>query len=591
MKKDNLEFAPEKNHYPVKLDNTDPWKILIIDDEASVHDITTTVLSNFTYDNRPISFINAFSGKEAKALFQKNPDTALLLVDVVMETENSGLNFVRHVRENVKNNIVQIAIRTGQPGQAPEADVIAKYRINTYNSKTEMTAQKLISTVTTSLRTYKLSKELSTELQKRKKAETKLQKLNEELERRVEKRTLQLKQSNLETKEMAERAEKANRAKSEFLANMSHEIRTPMNGIMGMAKMILEEKLTPVLQEYAEIINSSSESLLTIINDILDVSKIEAGELQLEQRKLSVANIIKNVKALLKVKTDEKGLEFKTHISKNIPEHLIGDGGRIRQILINLAGNGIKFTEKGHVKISAALVKEDNEKAVLKFEIKDTGPGISESFQKNIFKKFSQEETSITRRFGGTDLGLAISKHLAEMMGGSIEVESRLNHGTLFRVFLKLNKMPARDKSLTPKKENLKSKKIQNFTIPNNKIKILLAEDNPVNQKVALIMLKKRGLSADIADNGLKVLEALKTKKYDLILMDIQMPEMNGLETCRIIRDPESDIVCKDIPIIAMTAHAMEEDAKRCINAGMNSFLFKPVNPLELFEAIHRTLT
>ncbi|MFO7886034.1 MAG: response regulator [Desulfobacteraceae bacterium] len=597
MEKAPLAFAREDNFHETAKKTNFPWKILIVDDESSVHDIIKIVLNDFVYNNRPIEFINAFSGHEAKALFRKHPDTAMMLVDVVMETDHSGLDFVRYIREEIHNNIVQISIITGQPGQAPEANVIAKYRINTYLSKTEMKAQKLISTVTTSLRTYRMSADLTNELQKRKNAEKKLQQLNQELEKRVKKRTLQLEQSNRQAKRMACKAEKANLAKSEFLANMSHEIRTPLNGILGMAKMILNENLSPQILEYASIINFSAESLLSIINDILDFSKIEANELTFEHYPFSIVQTIKNIKALLRVKAEEKGIALKTEIADNIPAQMIGDEGRIRQILINLVGNAIKFTEKGYVKISVVPLCIDNKSADLKFEIKDTGIGISHAFQKKMFTKFSREDTSITRKFDGTGLGLAISKNLAELMNGRIEVSSAPQKGTVFTVFLKLDiyegeaacpplpdpPLPETHKTAPP---------LQNTGLPatDKKIRILVAEDNPVNQKVTLIMLKKRGISADIAENGHKVLRALRTKQYHLILMDIQMPELDGLETCRILRSTDSDDYSRNIPVVAMTAHAMKEERDKCLEAGMNAVISKPVDPETLFDTIQKFL-
>ncbi|MBI9088113.1 MAG: response regulator [Desulfobacterium sp.] len=588
MGNSDLVFAKEDVNGSAQDLSADPWKIMIIDDEPDVHDITTTVLSDFTFDNRGIAFLNAYSSSQAVDLLEKNPDTALLMVDVVMETESAGLDLVHHVRETMENNLVQIAIRTGQPGQAPESDVVSRYQIDTYNAKTEMTAQKLISLVTIALRTYRLSNALDLELAKRRTAESQLQRLNQDLEKRVEERTLALEESNRRIRIMAQKAEQANLAKSEFLANMSHEIRTPMNGIMGMAAILLQEDITPLQKEYTEVISSSADALLAIINDILDVSKIEAGEMRLEMRRFSPSQTLKSIKALLKIKADEKGLNLTTQISKDVPAYLVGDEGRIRQILINLAGNAVKFTTQGSVSIKAAIRERRKSTTVMSYEIKDTGPGIPEEFQENLFDKFSQADTSTTRKFGGTGLGLAISKHLADMMNGKIEVESQPGKGSLFRVFLELDNV---DKKAGGLEKPMDLNRVwERPAVPPEKVRILLAEDNPVNQKIALIMLKQHGFSATVANNGIQVLERLKKEPYDLILMDVQMPELDGIETAKIIRNPASTVVCKTIPIIAMTAHAMKDDQLRCLAAGMNAYLPKPINQKKLISMIKNVL-
>ncbi len=588
MGNSDLVFAEEDVNGSAQDLSLDPWKIMIIDDEPDVHDITTTVLGDFTFDNRGIAFLNAYSSSQAVDLLEKNPDTALLLVDVVMETESAGLDLVHHVRETMENNLVQIAIRTGQPGQAPESDVVSRYQIDTYNAKTDMTAQKLISLVTIALRTYRLSNSLELELAKRRTAEIQLQQLNQELEKRVEERTLALEESNRRIRIMAQKAEQANLAKSEFLANMSHEIRTPMNGIMGMASILLQEDLTPLQKEYTEVISSSADALLAIINDILDFSKIEAGEMQLEKRRFSPSQTLKSIKSLLKVKADEKGLSLTTRISEDVPGHLVGDEGRIRQILINLAGNAVKFTTRGSVRIDAYIRERRKTTTVLAYEVKDTGPGIPEEFQENLFEKFSQADTSITRTFGGTGLGLAISKHLAEMMNGKVEVESQPGIGSLFRVFLELDN--ADEKADVLEKPTALNRAWERPAVTPEKVRILLAEDNPVNQKIALIMLKQHGFSATVANNGIQVLERLKKEPYDLILMDVQMPGLDGIETAKIIRDPDSKVVCKTIPIIAMTAHAMKDDQIRCLAAGMNAYLAKPIDQKKLVSMIKNVL-
>ncbi len=548
------------------------WKVMVIDDEKSVHDITMTSLKGFVFEGRGLTFLNAFSGEQAIQLFARHPDTALLIVDVVMETENAGLNFVHYIREKLKNNLVQIVIRTGQPGMAPEYEVISKYSINAYYSKTELKIQKLLSLVTTSLRTYKLAIRLDQELKKRKAAELGLKHLNQTLEEKIVERTREV--------------ERANQLKSQFLANMSHEIRTPMNGIMGMSNILIDEDLKPAQKEYARIINSSAVSLLAIINDILDLSKIESGQLTFEQRSFSLKMMINEVESIFNFKAEEKGLDLVSNIQKGLPHFVVGDETRIKQILINLIGNAIKFTAKGFVKLDVSSQFSKDNRLELHFKVEDTGPGIDALFIDHLFDKFSQEDTSIARKFGGTGLGLAISKHLAKMMDGDIHVENRPEGGALFDVRLMVEKKDTG--SVEIKKHGVSEIRSLEEKIASLNLKILLAEDNKINQRVLRVMFKKRNIQIRIAENGEEVLEQLRRAPYDLILMDVRMPRLDGIETTRIIRDPESDIEQKQIPIIALTALAMPEDATKCLNAGMDRYLSKPVHPKKLIEMIAR---
>jgi signal transduction histidine kinase len=570
------------------------WKVMIIDDEPSVHDITMIALNDFVFEDRKILFLNAYSAVEAKACLAEHPDTALVLVDVVMETEDSGLNFVHFVREEMNNNLVQIVIRTGQPGFAPENEVISKYKINSYLSKTEVTSQKLISLVTTSLRTYQLSKQLESELDKRKKAERRLRDLNKDLEKKIQERTREL--------------SRANQLKSQFLANMSHEIRTPMNGIIGMANLLLDEILTEKQHEFLSIIHGSANTLLTLINDILDLSKIEAGQLKFETRSFSVHRLLDEIVSLFKLTAQEKHLALTIEADPSLPLFLTGDEVRIKQILLNLTGNAIKFTQKGFVKILAYIEKELETHVLLAFEVEDTGPGITASFKSRLFDKFSQQDTSTTREYGGTGLGLAISKQLAQMMDGSIDVWNKADvgnkttRGTVFKVILKIQKQPGipqgqlgqddvREKTAQKTAQKTREQILSIVDqLSGMNLKILLAEDNLVNQKVIGMILEKMNLSAEIVGDGEAVLEKLRQKKYDLLFLDIQMPKLDGLETARIIRDKTSDIQQKKIPIIALTALAMEEDSRRCLKAGMDQFLTKPIHPDKLVLAIARAM-
>lgn len=577
------------------------WKVMIIDDEPLVHEITMIALNDFVFEDRKIVFINAYSAAEAKACLATHPDTALMLVDVVMETEDSGLAFVHHVREELNNNLVQIVIRTGQPGFAPENEVISKYKINSYFSKTEVTSQKLISLVTTSLRTYQLSKQLDSELDKRKKAEQKLRDLNKHLERKIQERTQEL--------------SRANQLKSQFLANMSHEIRTPMNGIIGMANLLSDEVLTEKQQEFLSIIHGSANTLLTLINDILDLSKIEAGQLKFETRRFSVPQLLDEIVSLFKITAQEKHLALSIEADPSIPLYLSGDEVRIKQILLNLTGNAIKFTQKGFVKILAYIEKDLGTHVLLAFEVEDTGPGITASFKAHLFDKFSQQDASTTREYGGSGLGLAISKQLAQMMDGSIDMWNKADMwnktdmgnnpagikttpGTVFKVTLKIQKQPFNQQGQMREdevKEAIQEKTREQILsivdqLSGMDLKILLAEDNIVNQKVIGLILEKMNLPVEIVGDGEAVLEKLRQKKYDLLFLDIQMPKLDGLETARIIRDKTSDIQQKKIPIIALTALAMEEDSRRCLKAGMDQFLTKPIHSEELVLAIAKAM-
>ncbi|MFH1155277.1 MAG: response regulator [Pseudomonadota bacterium] len=590
MENDDLIFSPETvSPLPAPMAQS-PWTIMIIDDEPSVHDITGTVLKSYVFDGKPLNFVHAFSAAQAAELLKTHPETALMLLDVVMETESAGLDLVRHVRSTLGNSLVQIAIRTGQPGQAPEAEVVRQYGIDVYFSKTELTSQKLISLVTTSLRTYSLSLSLKQELEQRIRAEKQLHVLNRDLEARVRERTAQLEESNTRILLMARQAEQASKAKSNFLASMSHEIRTPMNGIMGMATLMLEEELTPAQREYVEIIVSSSESLLTIINDILDMSRIEAGRLTLENRPFSPRATLKAVKGLFSIKARQKDLEFNLSVSDATPDRVMGDEGRVRQILLNLVSNALKFTEKGHVDIRISTPDPSQHPMILQMDVDDTGPGIPEAFRQQLFEKFTQADPSITRRFGGSGLGLTITRHLVKLMGGTIEVKSTPGIGSRFRVLIPAEPAPVLSPDSPAPDPVRRHAPEKNPGARDRKLTVLLAEDNPVNQRVVAVILGKRGFTVDVASNGDAVLKALETKPYDLILMDIQMPGMDGLETTRKIRCSSASPEGCRIPIIALTAHAMKDDRNRCLEAGMDGYLSKPINPGLLMETIARVM-
>jgi len=389
----------------------------------------------------------------------------------------------------------------------------------------------------------------------------------------------ELKQTEENLKKEKERAEASEKAKQLFLANMSHEIRTPMNGILGFAKL-LEESLKDKDQlEYIRVIIKSGDDLLVILNDILDFSRMEAGKIIFERTPFSLSDIIRSTVKMMESKSNQKNLRISTQIDEKIPEILVGDPVRLNQILLNLISNAIKFTEKGEINISVNCVEGVKNKLLLKFSIKDTGIGIPLEKQRKIFESFEQAAADTSRRFGGTGLGLSIVKQLVELQHGEISVKSKPGEGSDF--YFKLPFSSAITKKLPGNGDR------REIVVHNGKdVRVLVVEDNPINQMLVVKVLQKEGFETDVAENGIIALDKYEKNNYDVVLMDLQMPLMDGYETTHNIRALMTSK--KNVPIIAMTAHTIKGEVERCIEAGMNDFISKPFDKHELYQKIYK---
>jgi signal transduction histidine kinase/HPt (histidine-containing phosphotransfer) domain-containing protein len=560
----------------------DTIKILLIDDDEDDYILTRELLSEVKAGKYELDWASSF---EEGLKIVKRGEHHVCLVDYRLG-ERNGVQLIRAARES--GLTTPMILLTGQGNH--EVDVEATQAGATdYLVKDETPATRLE-------RTIRYAVELYSE---RCRAEEKL----------AERKLIEL-----ELEQARDAALESVRLKSEFLANMSHEIRTPMNAIIGMTELVMETNIDAQQRGYIETIESSAGSLLTIINDILDFSKIEAGMLSFETIDFDLRFTVESALELMAERVRAKELDMALHFDTDVPTKLCGDPTRLQQILTNLVGNAVKFTECGKIVINVSKQSETDERVTISFDIQDTGIGISENNQKMLFAPFVQADGSVTRRYGGTGLGLAIAKQLVEMMGGTIGVISEPGSGSTFSFTASFIKQASQEPTTNPTAAHSKdaralrdSRSVVRLTKtardrgtkkliaqPSlNEMKdsfnrsVLLVEDNEVNQTVALDQLARLGYMADVASNGQEALDALSLRSYDVVLMDCGMPVMDGYTATAEIRKCEGE--SKHTPIIAMTAHAMNGDRERCLAAGMDAYIAKPVKRKTL-EDIFSTL-
>ncbi|NRA55466.1 MAG: response regulator [Gammaproteobacteria bacterium] len=557
------EEAPDNVTQPQPAEAQTPhqyWDILIVDDDAAVHNITKTVLRSKEIDGRKLRFHSVFSGYEATQLLKTQSDFAVILLDVVMESDQAGLDACRIIREELALNTVRIILRTGQPGSTPEEEVILKYRINDYKEKNELTASKLFCSIVTAVRSYQDLVSLE---------QSKIQLMIEK--EAVEEINAEMAEVALQIEENVKALELSNRYKSQFLANMSHELRTPLNSILILSRLLAdndEANLEPDQIESAKIINNSGAELLALIEDILELSQLETGQLSVNYDNFYISDLTEVLKQEFSVLAHNKALEFNLTLKGDLPEMFRVDLQKVKQVLSNLIGNAIKFTNNGSVSLFMEY-REHPRKSIV-FKVVDTGIGIAEDQLEGIFKSFQQVDGSTSRQYGGTGLGLAISKEIVKLIQGTLTVTSQLDSGSTFTLTL-----PLKEFTLPNKTIQAQSTRVIDHPAMVGK-EVLIVDDNPRNVFSLIQGLKPFNMKITVAENGQDALDKLNTNPtIDIVLMDIMMPIMDGNTAIKKIREQSNYAM---LPVIAITAKASRADQLEAIDSGANNCMAKPVD-------------
>jgi len=505
------------------------FPVLVVDDDQSVLDVTRLVLSRFRFEGRGIECLEANSAEQARDILQRRDDIAVALLDVVMEDDDAGLTLVQFIRNDLANQRLRILMRTGQAGFAPEYRVVSNYDINDYLSKSESTQERLYVSLTTALRGYRDI--ITADLYATRASVA-------EEERRVAARALE--------------------AKTQFLAHLSHEIRNPLTGMIGIVELLQQRPQDTVTADLVRDLGFTVQSLLGVVDDVLDIAKIEAGKLNLHPQAFNVRQWLERGVAMFTANMKQKDIRFVLDIEDDVPERVIGDSARLRQILVNFLSNACKFTPAGGAITVRLTAQPQDASVLLNLLVKDTGIGIERERLNEIFQPYEQGGEQTSQLYGGTGLGLSLCRNLAQMMGGYVGVVSQRGDGATFWLEVPVQ---ATDDAPVGAAES------------NRPLRVVVCEDDATNQRTLRVILEKKGLIVDAFDHGQALLDSEVWRQADVILMDCHMPVLNGMDTTQALRK----LGCT-VPVIALTAGVSDIERQRCLDMGMDTVMAKPVD-------------